>query len=170
MQACPMRIIIGVSGAILLLIAGAMAFAPDEELVTEIHIAAQPSTVWSVLTDGEQYADWNPFIVSMRGQVVEGATIENTMRPRDGGQMIFQPTVLRAEAERELRWLGRLYLPRVMDGEHYFLLTPSEQGTHLVHGEIFRGVALWFIDVEQFRLDFEAMNEALKNRVESGDP
>ena len=82
--------------------------------------------------------------------------------------MTFRPTVLRAEPERELRWLGRLLLPRIFDGEHYFVIEDHEGGTRLVHGERFHGVLLWFIDANQFRADFERMNAALKARVEAG--
>jgi hypothetical protein len=39
-------------------------------------------------------------------------------------------------------------------------------GTRLRHGERFRGIAFWFMSPEQFRPDFEAMNAALKARVE----
>lgn len=147
----------------------AFAFAPREEIVTEIQIDAPPSAVWSVLTDGDAYGDWNPFIVSMRGRITEGATLENTMRPRSGSQMTFRPTVLRADSPEEFRWLGRVYVPRILDGEHYLLLTANEGGTRLVHGELFHGIVLWFMDVEQFKADFERMNEALKNRVEELD-
>lgn len=35
-----------------------------------------------------------------------------------------------------------------------------------MHGERFSGVGLWFIDPEQFRANFEAMNAALKKRAE----
>jgi len=34
--------------------------------------------------------------------------------------MTFRPTILKAEPERELRWLGRLLLPGLFDGEHVF--------------------------------------------------
>lgn len=80
------------------------------------------------------YRDWNPFIVSMEGELVEGAALTNTMRPEAGNEMTFSPTVLRAEPESELRWLGRLFLLRIFDSEHYFVLEEREGGTRLVDG------------------------------------
>lgn len=163
-----MNILLAAAGAAAILVAGAFAFAPRAEIVTEVEIDATPGEVWSLLGNPESYHDWNPFIVSMEGQLVEGATLVNTMRPATGSEMTFRPTVLRAEPERELRWLGRLFLPRIFDGEHYFILEQREGGTRLVHGERFHGVLLWFIDASQFRADFERMNAALKQRAEAG--
>lgn len=149
-----------------ILAAGAFAFAPQAEIVTEVEIDAAPGEVWAVLADPAGYRDWNPFLISMEGELAAGATLTNTMKPAGGGEMTFRPTVLKVAPEKELRWLGRFLLPRIFDGEHYFLLEEHNSGTRLVHGESFRGVLLWFMDVERFRADFEAMNAALKARVE----
>lgn len=153
---------------LVLLVAAGWAMAPQREIVTEVDIAAPPDRVWAVLTDAAKYPEWNPFIISMQGDIKEGATLTNRMRPRSGSERTFRPVILRAEPDRELRWLGKLGLPRLFDGEHYFLLNPSPEGTRLVQGERFRGLALWIIDPEQFRADFEAMNQALKDRAERG--
>lgn len=146
----------------------AFVFAPRAEIVTEAMIDATPAQVWSLLGQPASYGAWNPFIVSMVGELAEGATIVNVMRPQHGREMRFRPTVLRAEPARELRWRGRLILPRLFDGEHYFILTPHAGGTRLIHGEAFRGVLLWFMDVRPFRADFERLNAALKQRAEAG--
>ncbi len=151
-------------------IAAAVVFAPRAEVVTEIRIAATPAQVWAVLADPEGYETWNPFLVRMEGEVAEGARLTNTMRPGGGsGEMTFRPVLLKVVPGKELRWLGRLFVPRIFDGEHYFLLDERDGGTRLVHGERFHSVGLWFIDVGRFRPDFEAMNAALKARVEQGD-
>lgn len=149
-------------------IAAAFAFAPTGEIRTEIVIDAPPAKVWSVLTDASAYAEWNPFIVDMKGEVAPGATLENTMQPANGSRIVFRPTVLVAERNVEFRWLGRLLAPRIFDGEHYFLLEETATGTLLIHGERFRGVLLWVMSTDSFRGDFERMNVALKKRAEDG--
>lgn len=146
--------------------ASAAAIAPQVEVTTEIHIDATPAHVWSVLADLHSYRDWNPFIVSMQGELAEGATLVTTIRPRQQSEMSFRPVVRRVEPARELRWRGRLLLPKIFDGEHYFILQARGAGTLLTHGERFSGVLLWFIDAQRFRADFERMNAALKARVE----
>lgn len=161
-----MNVLLATATAAAVALAGAFALAPKKEIVTEVQIDATPAQVWSVLADPQRYAEWNPFLVEMQGELTQGATLTNTMRPQGGSEMTFRPTVLKVERERELRWLGRLLLPRIFDGEHYFLLEERDGGTRLVHGERFAGVGLWLLDVERFHADFERMNAALKTRVE----
>ena len=157
--------------AICCLIAGlaaAMVWAPRAALVTQIDIAAPPDHVWAVVGNPQSYAVWNPFIVSMQGRLEEGQTLVNTLQQANGKRMRFTPTVTRVEAGRELRWLGRLWLPGLFDGEHYVVLRASADGasTQVTHGENFSGVLLWALDVERFHPDFERMNRALKIAVE----
>lgn len=142
-----------------------LASRKRDELVTEVVLPASPERVWAVLTDGARFAEWNPFIRSMDGALVPGGRLRNVMAPAGGREMTFTPTVLAVRPGAELRWLGRLPVPGVFDGEHYFLLTPVAGGTRLVHGERFRGLAFWFMKAETFRADFERMNAALAARV-----
>jgi hypothetical protein len=59
-------------------------------------------------------------------------------QPPGGKPMTFKPTVLAADPARELRWLGRVLMPRLFDGEHGFRLEPTVGGCRLHHGETFR--------------------------------
>ena len=53
---------------------------------------------------------------------------------RDG--MTLKPEVLVATPNKELRWLGKLGLHGIFDGEHFFVLTTNGDGTtRLNHGE-----------------------------------
>lgn len=148
-------------------LAGLFIFSPKAELEASIQIDAPPALVWDILTDVDGHADWNPFLVSMSGQLREGERLTNVMRQSNGKEMTFRPVVLSVRPEQELRWLGRLFLPRLFDGEHTFLLAPNNGGTHFIQKEAFRGIGLWFVDIEQFRHDFEALNRALKQRAEA---
>lgn len=142
-----------------------LASRKRDELVTEVVLPAPPERVWAVLSDGARFGEWNPFIRAMDGELVPGGKLRNVMAPAGGREMTFTPTVLAVRPAAELRWLGRLLVPGLFDGEHYFLLTPTAGGTRLVHGERFRGIAFWFVKAESFRGDFERMNAALVARV-----
>ena len=140
------------------------------ELHSEIEIEAPPETVWATLTDLERYAEWNPFIVSAEGDVAVGAKLTNRLEPPGGRAMTFRPRVTEVESGRVFEWLGRLGVPGVFDGRHRFELDETGSGTRLTHCESLRGV---LVPLLRKSLDthtlagFEAMNEALKSRVES---
>jgi hypothetical protein len=93
------------------------------------------------------------------------------LEPPGGMGITLQPTVLDAEPGRELRWLGRLVVPGVFDGEHRFVLEPLDGGrTRLVQEERFTGllVPLFARSLDRHTLaGFQAMNQALKTRAES---
>src|SRR3990172_11223531 len=136
----------------------------------EIDINASGERVWRVLTDFSAYGEWNPFITSISGEVRRGARLKVRVQPSGGRGMTFRPTVLAADQNRELRWVGRLLFPGIFEGEHAFQITPLENGrVRLLQQETFRGLLVpllrWVLD-GQTRAGFEAMNLALKERVE----
>ena len=139
------------------------------ELQTSIEIDATPERVWEVLTDFPAYPGWNPFIRSVVGRAVPGAELRVRIEPPGGRGLSFKPTVLEAEPQRELRWLGHLFVPRVFDGEHSFQIEQIGEGrVRFVQAERFTGalVRLFGRTLEPTRRGFEAMNEALKRRAE----
>lgn len=137
-----------------------------DRLDTSIDIAAPPAAVWRVLTDFPAYAAWNPFIRHAEGEARTGTRLVATMHPAGRKPMTFRPVIFRAEAGVALIWRGSLPVPGLFDGEHSFLLTATATGTRLAHSEAFRGLLVPFLKAEGFRRDFDAMNAALKARVE----
>lgn len=138
------------------------------EIKTEIIINASPKKVWKVLTDNNSYGDWNPFIISMEGTLAKGNTIKNTMLSK-GKEQSFKPVILDFQENKKFRWVGKLPLG-MFTGEHYFILEQTEPvQTKLLHGEHFsgwlRGIIMKQIG-EDTRLNFVAMNKALKKRAE----
>ena len=43
-----------------------------KEIKTEILINATPEKVWTILTNFDNYPNWNPFIKSIKGEVKVG--------------------------------------------------------------------------------------------------
>jgi hypothetical protein len=87
--------------------------------------------------------------------------------------MRFKPTVLVADPERELRWLGRLLVPGVFDGEQYFLVDSVADGrTRFTQGEKFTGflVTIFSGTLSATEDRFKAMNAALKQRRDRRAP
>lgn len=140
-------------------------------LDTSTEIAAPAARVWSVLVDFPSYPRWNPFVRSIAGIALAGERLQVRIEPPGQGGMTFRPVVLKAEEGRELRWKGKVLLPGLFDGEHYFVLEPAGSGTLFRHGEIFSGllVPLFRTSLDgATREGFLAMNEALKREAEKG--
>jgi hypothetical protein len=142
------------------------------ELSTHVDIDAPPERVWDVLTDFDHYHEWNPF-ARVAGRPTRNARLHVELTPPGGRAMRFRPTVTHVEADRELRWLGHLWRPGVFDGEHRFVLEPLDDGTRtaVTHAEVFTGALVplvWRLVGAGTERGFEAMNAALKRRVEEG--
>ena len=143
-----------------------------KELIDEIDIEAPASRVWQVLTDFSSYPEWNPFIRRISGQPKEGRRLKVYIElPRSRGRL-FRPKVLKATPPRELRWLGRLLIPGLFDGDHLFTIERlGSSRVRFVQREIFSGLFVSFLirDLEaKIRSGFEQMNQALKIRTEQG--
>jgi hypothetical protein len=117
------------------------AFQWTISTVTEID--APPARVWDVLVDLPAYREWNPFIVEASGTVAVGETLSLRMALPGRSPMTIEPSLLVVDPGQELRWKGKLILPGLFDGEHWFALTPLPGGrTRLDHSEKFAGVLL----------------------------
>jgi hypothetical protein len=116
------------------------------ELRREVEIDAPPSRVWAVVTDFASYPQWNPFMRRLSGELHEGAKLEVRIEPPGGRAMTFKPTVQTVEANRELRWLGRLLLPGILDGEHSLRIEPLDANrSRFVQSERFSGLLVGLV-------------------------
>jgi hypothetical protein len=137
---------------------------------TSIAIMASPARVWDVLTRFHEYPEWNPFMRSVSGSPVAGATLDVVIHPPGGKEISFHPKISAVRPNHELRWKGRLFVPGLFDGEHFFLLSASDEGTLLQHGERFSGMLVQLLGSSIFKTTeegFVQMNEAIKTRVEN---
>lgn len=139
-------------------------------LETEISIEATTEKVWLVLTDFENHPKWNPFIHSISGGKKEGEKLKVFLKPPEGKGMTFHPMVKKFEPGKEFRWKGKLGLPGIFDGEHYFILEEiGAKRTRFIHGENFSGLLVPFMGsvLENTRNGFILMNKALKKECEN---
>ncbi len=59
--------------------------------------------------------------------------------------MTFKPKVLAAARNRELRWLGRLIMPGLFDGEHSFRIEDRGRSCRFHQTETFSGILVPFL-------------------------
>jgi len=137
---------------------------------TEIEINASPEKIWDILTDFTAFPTWNPFVKRTDGKPIAGQRLHVTIQPQGSKGMSFAPTVLEATPNKELRWIGRLFLPGIFDGEHTFRIEALDVGrVRFIHEEQFQGllVPLFAKSLDDgTRAGFVAMNQALKARAE----
>ncbi len=139
------------------------------ELRTEIEIEAPPERVWDVLTNFAAYHEWNPFITNVSGEPAVGAELRLTLTPPESDERTLRPKVLVYDELHELRWLGKLWIAGLFDGEQFFQCLATESGhTRFLHGGNFNGLLLKFSGetLKQLARGFVYMNLALKRRVE----
>ena len=142
-----------------------------KEINTSIKIDAPAATVWQVLTDLQAYPEWNPFITDIQGTLKEGGKLMVQIAPPGGKSMQFKPTILRATPSKEFRWIGRVLLPGIFDGEHIFEIEKiNEQSCQFNHSEKFSGLLvplMWSSISTVTQKGFELMNEHIKKRAEA---
>lgn len=139
-------------------------------LETQIEIEAPAESVWSLLVDFPGHARWNPFVRSIEGSLELGKPLNVLIQPPGANAMKFKPVLLEARSNRELRWKGKLLLPGLFDGEHYFVIEDRPAGgVFFRQGEIFSGVLVRFFKASldgATKQGFIAMNEAIKREAE----
>jgi hypothetical protein len=143
-----------------------------KEICTKIQINASPIVVWNIINDFVNYEKWNPFIRRISGNPKEGYEIEILIKPPKSNGIRFKPKILKYDPEKEIRWLGRLWIPKLFDGEHSLTIKKlNENKVLFIQKERFTGLLVplfknTFIDTKS---GFEMMNEKLKQKAEKTD-
>ena len=156
-----------------LLLAGAAAAAYFDRPARTVHaqmvVNAPRTLVWSLLSDFEGYARWNPYIVRARGAARKGARIELWMEFNEGKLEKFECDVLDVKVRRKLRWRCRKYLPGLLDREQTFHVLPlGPDRVQLVYDGRLEGLLQPFTDLDNVVRGYERMARALKDRAEAG--
>jgi len=139
-----------------------------KRIESSILIGAPASAVWAILTDGQAYPEWNPFITELSGSLAVGERLSVRINPPGGRAMSFRPVVTVAEPERRLEWLGRMGIAGLFDGRHSFVLEAvGSTTTRLVQAEQFSGALIPFTGtvLNRTAAGFAAMNAALRDRA-----
>ena len=142
-----------------------------KQIRTDILIDASADRVWEVLSDFAAFPEWNPFLRAVEGHLTAGSKLEVRIQQEGGAGKTFKPTVLKAEPGQELRWLGRLMMPGLFDGEHYFIIESiGDVQVRFIQGEQFSGVLVPIMALmglfKKTEQGFGDMNQALKARAE----
>ncbi|AEE50181.1 SRPBCC domain-containing protein [Haliscomenobacter hydrossis] len=91
----------------------------SRETAVSIEIQADASIVWSLLTNAADFARWNSTVVSIKGDIALGETIQliSTLDPK----RTFKLKVREFEADKRLAWGDAM-------GNRVYTLSKNDQG------------------------------------------
>jgi uncharacterized protein YndB with AHSA1/START domain len=89
----------------------------------ETEIAADPETVWEVLTRFEGWPGWNPDVKSI---TLEGPVEEGTVFRWKAGRATITSTIRHVDRPRQIGWTGKT---TGIEAVHVWRLEPREHGT-----------------------------------------
>jgi hypothetical protein len=129
-------------------------------------INASPEALWSILTDGERYPEWDPGMERLEGKVAAGEkiTAHTKLSPR-----AFPVTVSVFEPNRKMVWSSGMPLG-LFKGARTTTLTPMDDGkTSVTVEEVFSGLLSPLIGrtIPDLQPSFDNFVEGLKQRAES---
>lgn len=141
------------------------------EIQAKVHILAPIDQVWKVITDFDNWKDWNPTIKQVSGEASIGSKLTITMCGKDDkdGQK-YQPTVLEVDPLNRFRWRVKMMGGFIFTNDRVFELKEKDGGTELINMERFSGLMAtmaWSKLNEFVPTMLESMNLALKEKLES---
>jgi uncharacterized protein YndB with AHSA1/START domain len=120
----------------------------------EAEIAADPETVWEILTGFEAWPSWNPDVASV---ALDGDVAEGTVFRWKTGRATITSTLRQVERPRAVAWTGRT---TGIDAVHVWRLEPRDGGTLVRTEESWQGLLV--------RLLTGPMRKSLQKAVDGG--
>lgn len=139
-----------------------------KEIRTKIDIEAPLTEVWSLFSNFEKYGDWNPFLLEVKGSLIEGRVIKIKARFNDGSLRDAEPKVDKVVLGESACFVAKKGI--LFTGRHYFIFEElSGTSTRFIHGETFYGLLpllFWHKMERSLTASFIGMNKALKREAE----
>jgi hypothetical protein len=140
------------------------------EIRTEIEITAPPTKVWRILTNFENWKNWNPIINEASGIASLGSELSITMRGNNGKDgPKYKPKITIFEEPKSFRWRAKMMAEFLFTNDKVFELQETVSGTRLIHKELFSGM---FVPLFWSKLNqgvppmLKSMNDSLKKTAE----
>ncbi|WP_256390596.1 SRPBCC domain-containing protein [Natronoarchaeum rubrum] len=136
-----------------------------------LEIDAPPEDVWTVLTNFDEYVEWNSFIPRASGDARKGGRLDLKIDPPGAREYTTEPKVTVVEEPHRLVWLSRVGFPHLFDERHSFSLGRADDATRFRHHVVFGGVLVpLLLREDAVRRGVDAMSVSLKRRVERRAP
>lgn len=137
----------------------------DRHTEVKRSIAASADQVWALLTDAGSYGDWNPSVVSIKGPIELGKTIEliSTVSPK----RTFKLKVIDMNPPNTMRWADGMPLG-LFKGVRTYRLDEQTDGTEFTMTEQFSGPLAGLIckSIPDLTESFDQFADGLKAAAE----
>lgn len=129
-------------------------------------IAADPQTIWDLLTDAGSIADWNPAVDRVEGTIALGEKVKVYV-PLSPGRA-FPAKVTQFDPPSQMTWTGGMPLG-LFKGVRTWTLTPAGGNTNFTMHEVYKGPLARLIvrTIPDMTDSFEQYAAGLKTKAES---
>ena len=138
---------------------------------TDFQIDASDEQVWAVLVDFESYADWNPSVPAISGDLREGSTVSLTLGLPGRPNLNVKAQIREVTPNRRLTWRGHLGAERLFTGEREFAIHAlAENRVRFTPVEDLQGLLAPVFEAlmgRSVQRHHETFNESLKSRAEA---
>ena len=122
------------------------------------------------MADFERYAEWNPSLPSIVGDLRVGSTVSLTLAMPGRPSPKVKARLLEVEPQRRLAWHGDAGADWLFAGDREFVIEPADgDGVDVTHVEDVRGVLFPLFRLIMGRAiqrHHDGLNTALKQRAE----
>ena len=91
----------------------------SRETSVNVDIQADPKTIWSLLTNAENYPKWNSTVISIAGKIASGEKIQ--LKSYLDPKRVFKLSIKEFDVEKRLVWGDAM-------GKRVYSLTPVSNG------------------------------------------
>lgn len=136
---------------------------------TEILIDASPEVVWSILTDTNNYDGWAAFLVDIKGEVADGASVTTVFQidPAKEKKTTVDHTITVVDGEKFF-WAEKG--PGGIRDNHHFRVEAAAGGkTRFIQSDEIMGGLTWLMGrrlAKIYRDGYQAFNRGLKAEAE----
>ena len=131
---------------------------------SKITINATSNQVWEVITNTEQYHEWNTVMNLLEGSVVEGNLVKYRFTQEEGKYYDIPSSVKKIIPSSLLNQGGGTF--GIITFDHKYILKEKKGKTELVIHEDYRGVFVPFWNPEPVQKAYDRLNNDIKKRVE----
>ncbi|WP_183095376.1 SRPBCC domain-containing protein [Nocardioides stalactiti] len=108
---------------------------------TTFPVAASADRVWEVISDFDGWAEWNPSVPSIKGELKAGSTCAVKLVMPGRPSVNVKVTLVEVDPGRRFAWHGNIAHDRFFAGDRSLEIEPRADGTCLVtHTEEVTGV------------------------------